>query len=154
MVVQDKIEIILVTEQNEKLTEEQMKIIEASRIKVLQSFQKEPLANYKAINDEIFSQDIQADLIVLDGGQAVANLMTDANKGQENHIYSKENINEFINDKIKVLDDVTILSTQRLGKETLEEQKDTEEKDNIEATLNSRCRQIQKSQEIYQGEQL
>ena len=152
--LQDKIEIILVTEQTQKLTDEQKQIIEESKIKVLESHQKEHLANYKKINDEIFSQGISADLIVLDGGQAAANLITDANKGKENHIFSKQNINEFMRDKLTAIDGVSFLSTEEIGKGTLEEQKDTAEKGNTQQQMYSLVRENRESINEYKGEEV
>lgn len=107
----EKFQVILVTEEFRKLSEEQQQLLERFGVQVIESGEKTSEANYKKINSEIFSQDVQADLIVLDGGQAAANLMTDANKGKENNIISKENLNEFLKDKLALIS-ATVLHSQ------------------------------------------
>lgn len=121
------------------LSSEVMQKVEQYGIQIVKSGQTSNLASYKKIEEDIFSQEREAKLFIFDGEQAAVNLIADANNGKNNQIYSKEHINEFVDNKLKAIPNVNILTANNLeenstrGSNKLD--KDQKQDANIETSL-------------------
>lgn len=121
-------QIVVVTNQSkEKISQENAELFQNSGITVLEAKGYE-LASYKKINEEIFSEEFPAELYVFDGQQAAANLIADANKGKNNKIFVKKDIeNLFLMEKAETTKDVSLFSMSFKDAKTFAREEDVQD---------------------------
>ncbi len=111
-----KFEVFMATKSFVELSVENQAMVKQYGIKVVESGQKEEFETYKRLEKDIFLNDERkADLLVFDGYQQAQNLLSVANRGEQNRtFYGGENINEGLNSRRKILDGIETLSSSKV----------------------------------------
>ena len=111
-----KFDVFMATKSFVELSIENQAIVKQYGIKIVESGQKEEFETYKRLEKDIFLNDERkADLLVFDGYQQAQNLLSVANRGEQNRtFYGGENINESLNSRRKILDGIETLSSSKV----------------------------------------
>lgn len=111
-----KFDVFMATKSFVELSIENQAMVKQYGIKIVESGQKEEFETYKRLEKDIFLNDERkADLLVFDGYQQAQNLLSVANRGEQNRIfYGRENINESLNSRRKILDGIETLNSSKV----------------------------------------
>jgi hypothetical protein len=111
-----KFDVYMVTKKFMNLSVENQAKVKQYGIKIVESGAKEEFESYKRLEKDIFlKEDRKADVVVFDGYQQAQNILSTANKGQNNRIfYAREHVNEGLDNRRKIMDDIEVLSSPKV----------------------------------------